>query len=211
MLLVGILEDNESLRSAMVNYLHATSRFHCLFQEASITNIPSSAKEIIPDVILLDIHLDDGPSLSKMDSLHKSFPESKIIVITGDMRDDLMVQAIELGVRGYVRKPFSMGALVQIIETVADTGAFLAPDLLLRLMNAMNKQSANCVDKKNTDKLTPQESRIVALLRDGFSYKEIATVKNISYHTVNQHIKNIYKKLDIKSKYELLRQRKPLP
>lgn len=140
MLLVGVLEDNESLRTAMVSYLHATTRFHCLFQESSITNIPTSAKEIIPDIIHLDIHLDDGPSLSKMDNLHKSFPKSKIIVITGDMRDDLMVQAIELGVRGYVRKPSSMSALADIIETVAETGAFLSPELLLRLMKAIKKK-----------------------------------------------------------------------
>jgi DNA-binding NarL/FixJ family response regulator len=204
--LIGILEDNASLRTAMVTYLNATLRYHCLFDVAAIGDILAGAQEIIPDMILLDIHLNDGSSLDNMQRLLNAYPQSKIVVITGDQRDEIMLKAIELGARGYVLKPFSMSALIDVLETVAAGGAFLGSDLLLKLMGTLNKRKlSERIDERSG--LSRQEIRIVHMLKEGFSYKEIAAVMNLSYHTVNQHIKNIYRKLNINSKFELISNR----
>lgn len=202
MYLIGILEDNHALREAIVNYLNVTRTFHCLFNYSKISDLTNLKPEIVPDILLLDVHLEEGSAINYLRHLSEYFSASRIVIMTGDPHDDLLLQAIEQGVQGYILKPFTMTSLVQTLEAILANGTFLSPDLVKKLMKTLS-QRGNPTAMEDMG-LTAQEKKIMSLLKDGLTYKSIAINMNLSYHTVNQHIKNIYKKLNISSKFELM-------
>lgn len=203
MYLIAILEDDQPLREAIVNYLNVTRTFHCLFNASKISDLTSLKPDIVPDIILLDVHLEEGPSINYLRSLTEHFAASRIVIMTGDTRDELLLQAIEQGVQGYILKPFTMTSLVQTLEAILANGTFLSPDLVKKLMKTLAKRN-NQEAVMNDMGLTAQEKKIMSLLKDGLTYKAIASNMNLSYHTINQHIKNIYKKLNVSSRFELI-------
>lgn len=203
MYLIAILEDDQPLREAIVNYLNVTRTFHCLFNASKISDLTSLKPDIVPDIILLDVHLEEGPSIDYLRSLTEHFAASRIVIMTGDTRDELLLQAIEQGVQGYILKPFTMTSLVQTLEAILANGTFLSPDLVKKLMKTLAKRN-NQEAVMNDMGLTAQEKKIMSLLKDGLTYKAIASNMNLSYHTINQHIKNIYKKLNVSSRFELI-------
>lgn len=200
---IAILEDDQPLREAIVNYLNVTRTFHCLFNASKISDLTSLKPDIVPDIILLDVHLEEGPSINYLRSLTEHFAASRIVIMTGDTRDELLLQAIEQGVQGYILKPFTMTSLVQTLEAILANGTFLSPDLVKKLMKTLAKRN-NQEAVMNDMGLTAQEKKIMSLLKDGLTYKAIASNMNLSYHTINQHIKNIYKKLNVSSRFELI-------
>jgi len=203
MYLIAILEDDQPLREAIVNYLNVTRTFHCLFNASKISDLISLKPDIVPDIILLDVYLEEGPSINYLRSLTEHFAASRIVIMTGDTRDELLLQAIEQGVQGYILKPFTMTSLVQTLEAILANGTFLSPDLVKKLMKTLAKRN-NQEAVMNDMGLTAQEKKIMSLLKDGLTYKAIASNMNLSYHTINQHIKNIYKKLNVSSRFELI-------
>lgn len=203
MYLIAIFEDDQPLREAIVNYLNVTRTFHCLFNASKISDLTSLKPDIVPDIILLDVHLEEGPSINYLRSLTEHFAASRIVIMTGDTRDELLLQAIEQGVQGYILKPFTMTSLVQTLEAVLANGTFLSPDLVKKLMKTLAKRN-NQEAVMNDMGLTAQQKKIMSLLKDGLTYKAIASNMNLSYHTINQHIKNIYKKLNVSSRFELI-------
>ena len=203
MYLIAILEDDQPLREAIVNYLNVTRTFHCLFNASKISDLISLKPDIVPDIILLDVYLEEGPSINYLRSLTEHFAASRIVIMTGDTRDELLLQAIEQGVQGYILKPFTMTSLVQTLEAILANGTFLSPDLVKKLMKTLAKRN-NQEAVMNDMGLTAQQKKIMSLLKDGLTYKAIASNMNLSYHTINQHIKNIYKKLNVSSRFELI-------
>lgn len=203
MYLIAIFEDDQPLREAIVNYLNVTRTFHCLFNASKISDLTSLKPDIVPDIILLDVHLEEGPSINYLRSLTEHFAASRIVIMTGDTRDELLLQAIEQGVQGYILKPFTMTSLVQTLEAVLANDTFLSPDLVKKLMKTLAKRN-NQEAVMNDMGLTAQQKKIMSLLKDGLTYKAIASNMNLSYHTINQHIKNIYKKLNVSSRFELI-------
>jgi DNA-binding NarL/FixJ family response regulator len=113
------------------------------------------------------------------------------------------MKAIENGANGYVYKPFSAAKLEQAIANVESTGSFLDPESLTKLMTMMQHSSGKKFLRTEED-LTPMEQKIIELVKKGLTYKEMAQDLNISFHTVNFHLKNIYYKMDVKSKAELI-------
>lgn len=210
MIHIGILEDNFSLRTSMVDYLDATGSFKVLFDFPKFSDFKKNKYSIEPDFVLMDVHLSDGSSIDQIQELLQIHPQAQVIIITGDEKDELIVKAIENGAKGYMFKPFTMQELINTLEIVRNNNGFLDSDVLSKLMLAMNKRKPLSSTGKihKDEKLSERENRVASLLAEGYSYKDIAKILNISYHTVNQHVKNIYQKLNIKNKYELIAAKK---
>ena len=202
---VGIIEDNVSFRSNIADYINLSDNYFSVFDVASIENLNNLKLSVKPEIILLDIHLNGENSLNSLDSLYQKFPETYILVMTGDLNEKNILKALENGAKGYINKPFEMNELIKAMNKTFEDGSFLTPLATTSLLNVIN----NNYKKPNSSiqtaySFTAKESEIVELLRQGLSYNEIAQKLKISYHTVNHHIKNIYHKMDVNSKSKLI-------
>lgn len=201
---VGIIEDNISLRTNIADYINLSDRYFSVFDVSSIENLNNLKLHIKPEIILLDIHLNGENSLNSLDSLLEKFPETYILIMTGDMNEKNILKALENGAKGYINKPFEMEELIKAMNKTFQDGSFLTPLATTSLLNVINNSKKPSSSIQLTYSLTMKESEIVELLRQGLSYNEIADKLKISYHTVNHHIKNIYNKMDVNSKSKLI-------
>jgi DNA-binding NarL/FixJ family response regulator len=201
---VGILENDISLRQTLENYVTIIRGQEIAFSFGSFKELTENAHKIKPPkVVLLDIHLDDVKGINIIQNIKKMFTGADVIIITGEYDSTFIMKAIENGANGYLYKPFSASKLEQAITNVETTGSFLDPESLTKLMTMMQLSSGKKF-LRTEDDLTPMEVKIIDLVKKGLTYKEMAQELNISFHTVNFHLKNIYYKMDVKSKAELI-------
>lgn len=200
---LGILEDNRILRDTIEDYIAISNKYHLIFSEDSYSSFSKTEYEVAPDYIILDIHLNDISGLDVIPDIKRIFPESHVIVITGDKDKDLILKAIQNGACGYLYKPFKMEELEKVISNVETSGSFLEPELLTKLMSLISiKNSQDLFGGKN--EITPRENEIIELIKKGHTYKEMAELLHVSFHTINYHLKNIYIKANVRSKNELV-------
>ncbi|MEZ5016927.1 MAG: response regulator transcription factor [Flavipsychrobacter sp.] len=200
-LAVGILEDNESLRKNIASFLDITKEYFVVFSTASLQDALQA--ECPPDFVLLDIHLEEVNGLDLIHKILDQYPNTTIIIMTGDKEENFIVKALEKGAKGYLYKPFALSDLKNTLQTVREKGSFLDADTTTKLMKAMSNRS-NTSNLKTEYQLTDREMDIILLMKEGHSYKAIGEKLNISFHTVNHHLKNAYQKLNVKSRLELL-------
>ncbi len=201
---IGILENDIGLRETLEDFISINKQHTIAFSEGSFKDLREIAHQCgRPDFVLLDIHLDDTMGLNIIDEIKFLFNGVNIIVITGDYDEGLILKAIQNGANGYIYKPFSTTQLYDAIANVERTGSFLDPETLTKLMGQLNVQDAAKAVRSDKE-LTSREKRVLELAKKGYTYKEMANEMNVSFHTINFHLKSIYIKMDVKSKAELI-------
>ncbi len=203
MTFISILEDNLFQREALESYLNATGRYKILSSSSSYKEFVAEKIEIQPDFILLDVHLEDALGIDLIRNIKQTYDSSNIIIVTGDTNKELLLKAMENGACAFIYKPFSMTELEKTIDQINLTGSFLEPQVLTKLLGLINEKKK--VDRMVfNDVLTTREEQILELITKGNKYKDIAKLLNISFHTVNFHLKNVYQKTNVNSKAELV-------
>jgi DNA-binding NarL/FixJ family response regulator len=200
---VGILEDNDALRSNIVHFLEAMPDYFVVFSEPGYSNIANKEIDCEPDFVLLDIHLQDGLGIDLIGDIVKRFPETSVIIMTGDQNEQHIMKAFESGAKGYLYKPFSMAETVATMQALLNNGSYMSPIAATKLIGLINKKEPT-VSIKDRFGLTDREYEIVLLIKEGLAYQAIADKLFISYHTVNHHLKNVYVKMNVKSRSELI-------
>ena len=201
---LGILEDNVALRQTIEDFLAAAGNFNIVFSASSWFDIKRIKFDAAPHFILLDIHLLDISGIDIISDLKTRFSGVQIIVMTGDKSNhDLLLKAVENGANSFLYKPVKMPDLIKIMDQLHETGSFLEPEVLSKLMWLL-KEKKRLNSPGDDISLTDRETDVLKLVERGLGYKEIAAALNVSYHTVNFHLKRIYLKFDVKSKMELV-------
>ena len=201
---IGILENDKGLRETLEDFISINKQHTIAFSEGSFKDLREIAHQCgRPDFVLLDIHLDDTMGLNIIDEIKFLFNGVNIIVITGDYDESLILKAIQNGASGYLYKPFSTTQLYDAIANIERTGSFLDPETLTKLMAQLNVQETSKEIRPDKE-LTSREKRVLELAKKGYTYKEMANEMNVTFHTINFHLKSIYIKMDVKSKAELI-------
>jgi DNA-binding NarL/FixJ family response regulator len=212
MIKVAILEDDAPLRNIVERFLQREPGFECVVATDSAGKFfesLSTAADI--DVLLLDIMLHGQNSVPHIANIKKLLPQVKIIICTMHRSHDFVMQAIQEGAHSYYVKGSEPAKLLEIIKLTLQGGAYLDPYVTLEVMEALQAKDTNPIH--NTDEssfeqqwqLTLREKQVAAGLLDGKRYKEIAKEQNISVDTIRHHLKNLYKKLDVHSKAQLIK------
>ena len=121
---------------------------------------------------------------------------------TGNDNESVIFDCIQRGANGYILKPFNINDLIKNIDIIRNGGALITPDVAMKLFKKIHKPQDTYQDV--TDNLTTREKDVVNELLKGLTYKEIAAVLGISASTVNDHLKNIYIKMEVRTKSELI-------
>ena len=200
---VGILEDNDSLRKNIAFYLDNSPNYFVCFSEPTLDSLKYKEVSCDPNYILLDIHLNSTQSIDYIADLKKQFPGAAVIVMTGDKNEQFILRAFENGAKGYLNKPFALSETVKTMAALRDNGSYMSADTATKLIGLITKQETEA-SFKDVYKLTEREYEIVELMKEGLGYQAIADRLFISYHTVNHHVKNLYIKMDVSSRAELV-------
>ncbi len=198
MIRIGIIEDNFFLLKNYQEYLQEIAAYKVVFACTTLEEaLRKKSGEEQPDIILLDLCLPGMQGHEGIQDLLKKHPAARILVLTSHNKEDLIMECLKKGARGYVLKNTGLLNMHQaIIDTMRD-GVVLSPQVAYKLINSI------FVKSKKFQDLTEREQEIIELLFEGHSYVQIAEKLFISAYTVNHHIKNIYKKYKVKSRAQL--------
>ncbi len=204
MITIGIIEDDLTLRRNFETFISTQTDTHIAFSCNSIEQFLEKRSQIDePDIVFLDLGLPGIPGKEGITYIREMWNETHVVVITGNDDNETIYKCIERGANGYVLKPFKIQELINQIDIIRNGGALLSPQVAQKLFSQIQKQTATL----NTSDygFTPREKQVVDELLKGLSYKEIANVLGISSTTVNDHLKNVYRKLGVRTKAELMR------
>lgn len=199
---VAVVEDDAVLRDALRNTLVAVPGVAVV---GTAENLASALAlcSMRPNVFLVDLALPDGSGFELLSHLSRTLPDCKALVLSvfGDV--ERVVRAIELGADGYLLKGASLEETAKAIEIVAAGGAPLSPAVAAHVLRRV--KAAGSLKQARSPlalALTPRELATLEALAKGLSLKEVAAALGISHHTVGDHVKAVYRKLQVSSRGE---------
>jgi DNA-binding NarL/FixJ family response regulator len=174
-------------------------------EAASVAQAISLIAATEPDVVLLDVHMPDGGGRAVLEGIRKSHPHVRFLALSVSDAAEDVIGLIRAGARGYVTKTISPDDLVDAIRRVADGDAVFSPRLAGFVLDAFAARPDAGVADPELDQLTNREREVLRLLARGYAYKEIAKELFISIKTVETHVSNVLRKLQMSNRYELSR------
>ena len=203
MISLGIIEDDRFLRRNIEECISMVSDVSLSF---SFNSMEAFLEQINildePYVVFIDLGLPGISGLEGITYIRKQWNESHIVVITGNDDENIIFDCIQRGANGYLLKPFKIKDLFDNIDIIRSGGALITPQVAMKLFSKIHKPQESFEDV--TFSLTARERDVVNELLKGLTYKEISFALGISTTTVNDHIKSVYIKMDVRSKSELL-------
>lgn len=202
MAIIGIVEDNIKIRDLIQRYLDMQEDMDCPVAKDSVEEmLEHLEKHQAPDVLLMDIQLPGMSGIKGMEIIKSKYPDIDIIMLTIYHDSHKIFDSLKAGASGYLLKHTSLPEIKESIDNLLKGGAPMSPQIARKVITHFNDQAP----QKNPDSmLTDREQDIVNGLVDGLSYKLIADRFDISIDTVRAHIRNIYKKLHVNSKAEVI-------
>lgn len=202
MINVAIIEDDKELRQAFCEYIAGQDNFLCKFAHDSVESFLNKLNpESLPDIILMDIGLPGMSGISGIKIIKERYPEIEIVMLTVHNDPHRIFQSLCAGASGYLLKTTPFKEITKSLTDLYSGGAPMSPQIARKVIEYFNPQEKH--ERKSI--LTNKENEIVLDLVDGLSYKMIADRQNISIETVRSHIKNIYSKLHVHCKADVIR------
>jgi DNA-binding NarL/FixJ family response regulator len=201
---IAIIEDNVKIRDLIQQYLNMQTDIKCGFAASSVELLLSHLKEgFRPEIVLMDIDLEGMSGIDGMKLVKSQYPDVEIIMLTVYHDSHKIFTSLRAGASGYLLKHTSLPEIREAIDVVLAGGSPMSPQIARKVITFFNNPD-DAMDAKPESGLTIREQEIVVGLVDGLSYKMIADRMDISIDTVRAHIRNIYKKLHVNSKAEVI-------
>ena len=191
-----LVDDHEMIRVGLRTMFDKSGRFDVVGEAGTMATAVTEAVRLKPDVVLMDIRLPDGSGVEACHEIRTACPESRVVFLTSYLDDDAMVATILAEANGYLLKEIGRDALIRAIETVAKGQSILDPAVTQRVLERMRSLSVTNTEDKSKE-LSPQEQRVLALVADGKTNKEIAVALDLSDKTVKNYLSNIFQKLQV--------------
>lgn len=194
---VVIIEDNESLLFSFKEIINASEDFNVLGAFTNCEDALIFCKKKKPDIILIDIKLPGINGIEGIRRFHHQNPNAKSVVISVYEDSDYIFDALSAGAIGYLTKNTSPEELINALQQIKYGGSPMSGNIARKVIAYFQ------VPKQQG--LTPRENDVVKLLAKGKSYAIIAEELNLSVNTIKTHARNIYEKLHISKREELIK------
>ncbi len=197
-----IYEDDKIFRESLIDLIQKEKEFLVLGAFPNCDAILEQVASLKPDVILMDIDLSAGINgIEATSMLKEQFSDINVMILSGFGDDDNVFNAIRAGAKGYILKGDDNEKIVKAIREIHHGYASMTPSIAVKIFQLI-KEGTN---RKEKEKLTPQQFKIIEFLKQGLSYKMIAGELGIQMSTVQVHIRNIYDRLTVHNKADAIR------
>jgi DNA-binding NarL/FixJ family response regulator len=200
---VFLVDDHAMFRAGVRSELSAY--VDVVGEAGTVPEAIAAITALRPNVVLLDVHMPDGGGRAVLEALRRSQPEIRFLALSVSDAAEDVIGLIRAGARGYVTKTISPEQLADAVRRVADGDAVFSPRLAGFVLDAFAARPEVPLADPELDQLTNREREVLRLLARGYAYKEIARELFISIKTVETHVSNVLRKLQMSNRYELSR------
>ena len=198
---IMIVDDHDVVREGLLSLLKRREGFDVVGQASTVQEAIAEAARTTPDVIVMDVRLPDGSGIEACRSIRESRPDTKVLMLTSYADEDAVFAAILAGASGYVLKQTRGRDLAEAIAAVARGDSLLdaavTQQVLDRVRSAAQRRSDDPLNA-----LTEQEQKIIHLIAEGKTNKQIADDVFLSDKTVKNYVSNILRKLNLTRRSE---------
>lgn len=195
MVRVVVVDDHEVVRKGIIAYLTTESNIEVVGQASSGNASLPIIKSEKPDVVLMDLMMEDGNGIEATQKIMTFYPDCRIIILTSFYDDEQIFPAIEAGAFSYILKTSSASEIVDVIMKAAKGENVIEPKVAGKMMSNFRKS-----DKKLHDDLTERELEVLLCIGNGMTNQEISEKLYIGIKTVKTHVSNILSKLEVKDR-----------
>lgn len=200
---VLIADDHGVLRAGLRALLNSEPEMEVIGEAADAEQVLSLAKELHPDIVLMDLSMPNGGGIYATQQLHKEMPEIHVLILTVHEDESLLRKAVESGVSGYILKRAVESELINAIQAVARGELYIHPAMTRALLK--DSTATSRIEQTRVETLTQREYEVLRLIAQGNSNRQIASLLTISVRTVESHRANLMEKLHLSCRAELVR------
>ncbi len=193
-----LVDDSELVRRGIKTVL-STQSDPPMRVVAEASNVAEAVTECLrskPDLVLLDIRLPDGSGFDACRKILERLPDTKIVVLTSYSNDNFVYEAVTSGAHGYLMKEIDPAGLLQAVQDVMSGRSILDPDATTRVLRLLRGSGSD--QGVDLSVLSVQERRVLALVADGLTNKQVGEQLTLSENTVKNYLVNVFEKLQVK-------------
>ena len=194
-----LVDDSEVVRAGLRALLGTESSLQVIGEAAHVAGAIETVARLRPQVVLLDIRLPDGTGFDACREILRRSPDTRVLILTSAVDDAMVDDAIRSGAHGYLLKEIDGRGLVNAIRDVAAGKSILDPAVTARVMK-MVRSGGSPRDALAT--LSPQERRVLALIAEGCTNKEVGVKLGLSEKTVKNYLSTVFEKLHVSRRAE---------
>ena len=193
-----LVDDHEVVRLGLSTLFRQTGGIEVVAEAGSVADAVKGAAKQRPDVVLMDLRLPDGTGIDACRDILSAHPGTRVLFLTSHSDEEAVVSTILAGAAGYLLKEVGSQALINAIELVHGGQSILDPKVTSAVLHRMAMLDGKTAAKPSgRDTLSPQERRILALVVEGKTNKEIARALGLSDKTVKNYLSNAFQKLHV--------------
>ena len=191
-----VVDDHEVVRQGLVALLDRREGFSVVAEAGTVAEAIAEARRHQPDIVVMDVRLPDGSGVEACREIRSELPETRVVMLTSYPDEEAVLSAIVAGASGYLLKQIRARDLVAALETVGRGGSLLDPAVTEKVLERVRRIATG----GQTDELaalTAQERKILMLVAEGKTNKEIASDVFLSDKTVKNYVSSILSKLNL--------------
>jgi DNA-binding NarL/FixJ family response regulator len=193
---VMLVDDHEVVRDGVRALLESAEDIVICAEAGSVREAIDEAERTRPDVVVMDVRLADGSGIEATREIRARRPKTQVLMLTSFADDEALFASIMAGASGYVLKQIHGADIVKAIREVGEGKSLLDPQVTKSVLDRLRKGKHLMQDEKLA-RLSPQEERILALVADGQTNKEIGEELHLAEKTVKNYVSSILSKLEV--------------
>jgi two-component system, NarL family, response regulator DevR len=198
---VMLVDDHEIVRDGIRAMLDPEDDIVVTTEASTVREAIDEADRTRPDVIVMDVRLTDGSGIEATREIRAKHPATRVLMLTSFADDEALFASIMAGASGYVLKQVKSGDLLRAIRAVGAGDSLLDPSVTNAVLERLRKGKHLLKDEKLA-RLSPQEERILQLVADGKTNKEIGDDLHLAEKTVKNYVSSILSKLEVARRAE---------
>lgn len=203
MMNILLVDDHILFRKGVAALLAQRDDFNIVGEAGNGLDAIQAARELLPDVILMDINMPERNGLDATRQIKREIPHIKIVMLTVSDDDQNLFEAIKYGAQGYLLKDLEPYQLYDLLESISRNEAPLSGAIAAKILKEFSQPEQSTLHtNKVVDALTSREIDILELVVDGLTNKKIASQLSISENTVKIHLRNILEKLHLQNRIQ---------
>ena len=191
-----IVDDHEVVRQGLAALLGRRPEFQVVAEAGTVAEAVAAARKFRPDLVVMDVRLPDGSGIEACREIRAEMPDTRVVMLTSYPDEDAVLSAIIAGASGYLLKQIRARDLVSALETVGRGESLLDPAVTGRVLERI-RRIATADQPDELAQLTSQEQKILLLVAEGKTNKEIAADVFLSDKTVKNYVSSILAKLNL--------------